>query len=330
MVTESDILVYHATTICNVKETLTPESLKQAQKNSFDAILQHSTDFIFFKNSHHVFTIISQSIADITGLKDVNEHIGLTDYDLFPKRYADNFYRLEKELYRGRCSFIEEVQPFLDENGHEGWIDSKKYPIKDKSGKVIGLFGVARIITEEVIRKKESEEREQKLALLANYDSLTSLFNRRYGTILCERAFEEARRCDHEFSLILFDIDHFKKVNDLYGHEAGDQALICIANTIGGLIRSTDTLLRYGGEEFIICMPQSNLSAAIKLSQRISSTLANTKVDSINGWLSVSGGVVQLSDEENLHSLICKADDLLYIAKREGRNCFRYEDCYEI
>ncbi len=316
-------IVYNAA-LNNVKDMPVSEEAGHAYQNNFDAMLKHTNDFIFFKNMYHILTACSQSLADITGFAKGSDLIGLTDYDIFSKEHADRYYELEKEIYQGKHIHIEETQPFFDADGNEGWVNNRKYPIKDQQGAVIGLFGVARIVTEEVQRQKELEKAQKKLLRLANYDSLTSLLNRRHGTFLCERAFEEAKRYGDDLSLIMFDIDHFKRVNDLYGHECGDKTLTYMAELIEKLVRGSDIFLRYGGEEFVICLPRTDLNGAKKLADRITTKLADNKIECINDWITVSGGVVQLENEKTFEELTCRADQLLYEAKGAGRNCFKF------
>lgn len=176
------------------KSLLTNSILEKASKINFNSMLRLSGDFIFFKDIHHIYTASSQTMANITGFSCGNEHIGLTDYDIFPKEHADNYYRLEKEIYHGKKISVEDVQPFSDENGVEGWVSNHKYSIKDESGVIIGLFGIARIITEEILTKRKLKEVQAQSEQLANTDDLTSLSNRRHGYILCKRLIKEASR----------------------------------------------------------------------------------------------------------------------------------------
>jgi len=114
---------------------------------NFHAMLENTNDFIFFKDANHILTASSDSMAMIVGYKKGKEIVGKMDYELFPKEHADIYYELEKEIYKGNLPYIEEVQPFVDENNKQGWVDNRKYPIKNSEGKVIGLFGIARDIS---------------------------------------------------------------------------------------------------------------------------------------------------------------------------------------
>jgi len=116
--------------------------------SNFTAMMENTDDYIYFKDRHHVFTGASQTLVDLT---DPSEHwsdlIGLTDYDVFPEHLADQYYSLEKQVFTGKIKVAHEIQPTVDNQGNKGWVDNRKYPIRDDEGNIIGLFGIARDIT---------------------------------------------------------------------------------------------------------------------------------------------------------------------------------------
>ncbi len=115
---------------------------------NFVAMMENTDDFIYFKNRHHVIVSASQTLVSITEhTKHWTDLIGQTDYDVFPESYADKYYELEKQVYAG-VAVAREVQPMLKNDGRSGWVDNRKYPIRDVDGQVIGLFGIARDITD--------------------------------------------------------------------------------------------------------------------------------------------------------------------------------------
>ena len=137
---------------------------------NFIAMMENTLDYIYFKDRNHVFTGASQTLVKLT---DPSEHwsdlIGKTDYDVFPKEFADHYYSLEKKVFEGGVDVAREVQPTLDNAGNRGWVDNRKYPIKDVAGNIVGLFGVARDITAEKLAedaRREALDRLQKLAAL--------------------------------------------------------------------------------------------------------------------------------------------------------------------
>ncbi|GLS92333.1 hypothetical protein GCM10007916_34040 [Psychromonas marina] len=308
----------------NPRENLNKQVLDKAASNNYLSILSSAQDFVYFKNLNHIFTGSSQAMANITGFSSGEQHIGLTDYDIFPKEHADIYYRLENEILSGKKNDIKQIEPFLDENGNEGWVDTRKFAIRDTQGDIVGLFGISRDITEELLLKKQLEETQQKLLTLANQDGLTSMFTRRHGYDLSTQALTQANRYHSPLSLIMFDIDHFKVVNDNYGHECGDKVLVSIADIVLATLRDADIAFRYGGEEFVICSPHTSLQNTVVIMERI-----NEKINAIAPpckipSVTVSAGIVELANDESLDKLIHRADELLYKAKAAGRNCIKY------
>jgi diguanylate cyclase (GGDEF)-like protein/PAS domain S-box-containing protein len=115
---------------------------------NFNAMMENTDDYIYFKDRNHVFNGASQTLVAITEpSKHWTDLLGLTDYDVFPEEYADIYYRLEKQVFAG-IPVAQEIQATLDNNGNKGWVDNRKYPIKNKDGEIIGLFGIARDITD--------------------------------------------------------------------------------------------------------------------------------------------------------------------------------------
>jgi len=126
--------------------------------SNFTTMMKNSEDYIYFKDRNHVFTGASQTLVSLT---DPSEHwndlIGKTDYDVFPEEYADAYYRLEKQVFSG-VPVANEIQKTLDNQGNIGWVDNRKYPIFDNNNEIIGLFGIARDITESVNNQKKVEQ----------------------------------------------------------------------------------------------------------------------------------------------------------------------------
>lgn len=114
--------------------------------DNFEAMMMNTDDFIYFKDRYHVFTAGSHSLIRVTNVSTKEELIGKTDYEVFSCEYADKYFKLEKEVFSGGIDVSREIQPILDNNGRNGWVDNRKYPIKNKEGEIIGLFGIARIV----------------------------------------------------------------------------------------------------------------------------------------------------------------------------------------
>lgn len=157
---------------------------------------------------------------------------------------------------------------------------------------------------------------------LANTDPLTKLPNRRFlDAVYFERAMQNT--IDYfPLTTVVVDIDHFKKINDTYGHDMGDKVLVQFANLIKQEVRSSDIVARIGGEEFLILFPTTHLSLGVKLAEKIRQSIVDTpfNFDAINIDLSASFGVACALTDDKLNGAIKLADEHLYIAKQEGRN----------
>jgi diguanylate cyclase (GGDEF)-like protein len=178
----------------------------------------------------------------------------------------------------------------------------------------------SRLRRDEVVARQLDESRLRELARIANTDELTGLRNRRSFSRLAEREFRSARLEGQHLSLLMIDIDHFKAVNDRFGHLKGDQTLLAVAERITAAIRGSDIAARYGGEEFAILLPRTTSSVARAVADRIRSSIADAPLCGAIAC-TVSIGVAAISARvERWSDLVARADAALYDAKREGRN----------
>ncbi len=169
----------------------------------------------------------------------------------------------------------------------------------------------------------------QEMRHLAITDSLTGLYNRRYFFEFSENEIEQSRRYQKPLSMIMIDIDHFKMVNDRFSHQVGDQVLKSVVDICLSILRKADIMCRFGGEEFVVLLPETNIdaagSAAVRMCEAISDAVIHTKNGDVKITMSI--GVAGLEkDHDTLDSLIFAADKALYKAKMAGRNCVRIFD----
>jgi diguanylate cyclase len=160
---------------------------------------------------------------------------------------------------------------------------------------------------------------------LLNEDALTGALNRRGLDQTLSREIARAQRGGQKMSVTMIDLDYFKSVNDLFGHEAGDQLLIHFTGLIRSVLRKSDALVRYGGEEFALILPETDARGALFVLGRLQQVVKKTPL-MYNGReiaTTFSAGVAELQDEENGHALLRRADDAVYAAKRAGRDCIR-------
>jgi diguanylate cyclase (GGDEF)-like protein len=178
-------------------------------------------------------------------------------------------------------------------------------------------LGIVRDISE---RKKY----EELLYRQSITDPLTNVYNRRFFMQMLEQEMERTRRNGKPFSIIMFDLDHFKSVNDHFGHAAGDMVLKSVANMIKGRIRKTDCFARWGGEEFIILLPETTVGDAASLAEELRERLSNMALPEV-GRVTASFGVAAYRPSDTIDTILLRADSMLYEAKAAGRNCVKSE-----
>ena len=201
-------------------------------------------------------------------------------------------------------------------DGEEYWIDSNIVPLRDAHGRVTHFATIGRDLT-------ATKQLQQELRLMASTDPLTGLLNRRRFLEQAETEFLRSQRYRHELSVVMLDIDHFKAVNDTHGHFVGDQVLIAMSRATENLLRNTDILGRWGGEEFVILMPETPLAGAAILAERLREILMQQAVDTDAGTLrfTISAGVAARGESDaGISDVMQRADRALYAAKQHGRN----------
>ncbi|MEK6592014.1 MAG: GGDEF domain-containing protein [Pseudomonadota bacterium] len=166
------------------------------------------------------------------------------------------------------------------------------------------------------------ERSDEETTRLATTDPLTGVFNRRTFIELAEQEFARARRTDTALSLMMLDLDHFKRVNDTYGHLVGDQVLVSFTNLLRDCVRRGDLVVRYGGEEFCVLLPATPLAAATALAERIRNATTSIPPTSLPFRITTSIGLTTYAGGEHtvLGDLLARADEALYRAKDEGRD----------
>ena len=180
---------------------------------------------------------------------------------------------------------------------------------------------------------QQSKASHEELEKLASFDSLTGLCNRRAILRRLDEQINYARRYKEELCLLMLDIDHFKKVNDQYGHLVGDEVLARVATLTQQSIRDVDVAGRYGGEEFIIILPKTNLPSALAVAERVRETIETDEIKDSEGnvfHITVSLGASSYRQGKDKHSLISCADEALYKAKESGRNQVKASSCTEL
>jgi len=174
-----------------------------------------------------------------------------------------------------------------------------------------------------VKRELYLQELQQELKLLASTDPMTKLYNRRYFTKMSQHTLNLAKREKQDLSIIMLDIDKFKNINDTYGHQVGDDVIIALANKLIQHQRTSDIVCRYGGEEFVILLPNTSQENAKTLGEKIRVAIESSSVANLKYTISLGVSSVDIENDTDIESALKRADDALYEAKESGRNTIK-------
>ncbi|PWK33419.1 GGDEF domain-containing protein [Cupriavidus plantarum] len=190
------------------------------------------------------------------------------------------------------------------------------------------IDGFNRVLRRLQATQAELVEKNRQLEVVSKTDQLTGVFNRRHLDEVLNSALAYTRHDGMPFSIILLDVDRFKSVNDTYGHQVGDRVLVEIARCILEVKRVTDTVGRWGGEEFLLICADTNLDDAVRFAETLRDAIA-TRTFSVTGQMTASLGVACVQDGDTIHGTISRADQALYRGKERGRNRVEYAPALE-
>lgn len=213
---------------------------------------------------------------------------------------------------------VTELQNTVDQQ----WYQCRDQAVRWIDGRMVRIE-VATNITDRKLLEQELRDARLQAELLADTDVLTGLNNRRAFFNLGKQLLHQAERNTTPVAVLMFDLDFFKRINDEYGHAAGDEMLITVANIAKQQIRSSDVLARIGGEEFAVFMPQATIDQALTLATRLKKAIAAGQITINKTVISCTASFgVSIMDKgiKNLDALIAEADQALYVSKNEGRN----------
>lgn len=284
-------------------------------------LIKYSGAAISIKNNSGDFLFVNNALVKAFGKKNKDEIIGKNIRDIFNHELSENYVGDDKIVLE-RSETLRSVSERIEISENDlRWQLSTKSPtfINDE---VSGVVTVSQDMTE---RKRMEDE----LRYYSETDGLTGIFNRRVFDMMIVREWDRARRNNYPLTLIIMDIDYFKRFNDMYGHQKGDDALKGFASILKGQTkRPGDMACRYGGEEFVMLLPATDLKGATTVGKRIVERLADLAIphedSEVSNSLTVSWGVATIkpSKDSQTDELIRRADIALYEAKRNGRNTF--------
>ncbi|AXQ98362.1 diguanylate cyclase [Pseudoalteromonas piscicida] len=255
-------------------------------------------------------------------------------FDLFPS-IDEQWFRSKAEpvfVLKNRSFTIWEQQPYIFRFKNYRPITGKAdymyqnatfIPLTTVTGDVGHLCVIIYDVTDEAINKLELESLNKQLEKISRTDSLTQLHNRGFWEESLKQEFKRLKRNQGQSALLMFDIDHFKSINDEYGHSGGDEAIRHISDLLRKTLRETDTAGRYGGEEFAVTLLDTDVKGAITFAERLRSLIENSSIyyDEQQIKITVSLGVAVYEESFEKHEQwIEAADSALYVSKEGGRN----------
>lgn len=303
--------------VCDLSES-TDDDRFAFHKKLLDSLF----DGVYFVDTERRITYWNQGAENLTGYS-ASESVGRSCYDNFLAHVDGNGCA----LCTGGCPLSKtiedgerrEAEVFLrHKQGHRVAVCVRVAPIRSESGKILGAVEVFSDVT----AKEQAERRAQELESMAFRDSLTSLPNRRHTELKIRQALEEVQQFGRAFGLLMLDIDHFKQVNDIYGHEAGDAVLKVVSGTLVKGLRESDLVGRWGGEEFVVLLPDVSTATLRELAERCRVLVRSSRVISGNKLVSVtiSVGATRFVQDDSPESALKRADQLMYASKSNGRN----------
>lgn len=292
---------------------------KELQEYKDEIALYHimcdaTPDLVWLKDKDGTYLKCNSKFEQYYGASQA-EIVGKTDYDFLKKSIANSIREHDLIAINAKKPIISEELLSFSDNSFEGTFETIKTPLRDKDGNFIAFLGVARDIN-------DRKEREEKLKIDANYDSLTGLTNR---SIFMDKVKQEVHLKKDYSCILLIDLDRFKDINETMGHSTGDKILIMVAQRLQKLTKKSDTLSRLGGDEFAILL--SNIKDPLKardFAQKVIKALAKPYViNSRTYHLSVSIGISVSPDDSNRpERLLQFADNAMHKAKEKGNNLY--------
>ncbi len=292
-------------------------SLPQIPESMFDFFYEHLHRFpetkSLLKDSE---VVASLKQKQMTYFKQLLE--GNYDWDYMLSRLAVGYVHVEMGVvplwYVGAFGkYLEQIKGLTEQYADEPQLTYESL------FKVILLDIVLTLESYHYTKYKLYEE----LKIMAATDQLTGAYNRRKMLEIMKYEMQRAQRQEAPLALIMLDIDHFKHINDTYGHQEGDQVLIKLSDLVHSNLRGTDFLIRFGGEEFLVVLPAADLAEACEAAERLRHLVAQKNFSPVER-VRISLGVAQLREGDTMDSVIKRADDKLYEAKQGGRDQVRW------
>jgi diguanylate cyclase (GGDEF)-like protein/PAS domain S-box-containing protein len=329
------IAARHQWTILRQREEL------RSSEEHFRMLAENMADIVWRADAQMCFTYINTADQRLRGFSreevigtHLRDNLTLQGQDTLEEQHRT---RRELEIAGNKGVPLKYELPMRHKNGGEVWVEMSSVPIYGSDGDINGYQGVGRDISKR--RRHEAQllqshqqlenqfnqvvEEKSVLQELATRDPLTGIYNRRYLDAVLSRELARSKRERKQLAIMMLDLDHFKRVNDQYGHAAGDEVLKALAGLLKKGARESDLIFRYGGEEFVAVMPNMSADQALerveswrKQLEKMSIVFADFEIS-----ITLSAGIAVFPDHgESPSQLLARADEMLYKSKQEGRN----------
>lgn len=282
----------------------------QNEISMLSKVIEQIDDTVAITNNLGIITYVNQAFCNHTGFTE-DEVLGQSFRILKSDRYDNDFYKKLWATISNGDVFRETIIN-RKKNGDLYYEDKTITPFKDDKNNIIGFVSTGKDVTLETLMNQEIQR-------IATIDQLTGIYNRHKFEELFILETERSRRFSQPLSLILIDIDHFKVVNDTYGHDVGDEVLKMLSDIVQENIRKIDIFARWGGEEFLVLSPNTDLGNIQKLAEKLRLAVENTSFPTVQ-HVTISLGISTFREDDTFVSLFKRVDQGLYYAKEHGRN----------
>ncbi len=293
------------------------EKIKQSEDRLKRLLYELRTQyFLYSYNTNFIITDVSDSIEDILGYTP-KEVIGTNFSKYYTTEEINKFsLNLAKKTIEGEET-NSRIVSIYSKDGKVHYLEVDSYPLHDKNGHVIGAEGLAKDITQQFLLQ-------QKLDYLSNHDSLTGLSNRHSLYNQLDYLIKDAKRHQQSFALFYIDLDNFKAINDILGHDEGDKLLQEFAHLLKAHARANDIVARIGGDEFILVYTDINEQTRDTLAQKLLESINSEITPKYKKYnLSASIGIATYpQDGTSMHQLLKSADSAMYKVKHSSKNSF--------
>lgn len=325
----------------NIQESLPGLSKRKIMLDEINLLTSYSSDTVYrLSYNSMTYDYVSPAVIRLLGfspaeMKKINFRSLILETRMVNNRMKNisSFEELEKSRKQGNVEKWQADYLMRTKDGRKIWVTDVSFPWFSEKGEVVGSVGSLRDITDRI----NAEERvKSEILKLANTDPLTGIANRHSFFATLDNELKRFRRAQRQFSILLIDIDHFKKINDDLGQVAGDKVLVEISRVMNSCVRETDMIARLGGEEFGIFLPDTPEEGAYWVAERICKEVskhcffADDSVIPVHSTVSIGVSSTKGLTSPTIADIYKKADSRLYIAKHTGRNQVSMDEIIQV